>query len=343
MADNDSEQDKNTKSKNWDFIDILKTFIPLLGIFSAFSYILGRYYLDAYYRALGIAPTALSLTTNDYMFFSISIVILCLFIVLLFFIYWEWSEGGKRPWEYILKFKDGVNKFQNMSKWEKIDKWKKKIDLWTIFLSLVIAIIILCVAGLVFSTVNDKATGDQNDWIVFICSFIILVFAMVLTVEIFCWIFDKVGEKQRKAAPYGPKVILAIAISLEIFLLIIQPINIFARSQAKEDVEKAPWARIVTTDNFSSVIVTDESIQKEYLDGQLILTNNGYTYLSVKYIVPKDRTEKMVRFDAGLPSISAQNAKNEVEHGFGIEIRQTYAIPVSSIRDIIYLPDYDKK
>jgi hypothetical protein len=334
------EPDKK-KDDKWNFLDILKTFVPLLGIFSAFCYILGRYYLEAYYKALGITPSALSLTTNDYMFFSIAVIILCLFVVLVFFLYWEWSSTGKSWLRWVLNESKG-NGGVNQRKKDK-SKWLFRLNLWTILAVVFVLIVVLCIVSISIFSMSDNNINGENNWIVSTGSVIILIAALILSCEFFSWLSPKVsGGKPIGDAP-GFRVISAILIAVIIFILTIIPVNSIAGSQANSDERNAPWARVISTDNFSSVICADQSIANNYLDGKLLFTNNGNTYLEIKYRVPKDSTEKVIKYSADYPLQSPDDIEYQQANTKTIEKIQIYAIPVTSIRDIIYLPDYTKK
>ncbi len=248
---------QDEKKDGWNFMDILKTFVPLLGIFAAFCYILGRSYLESYYHALGITPSVLVFTTNDYMFSSIKLVIACIFIAGLFVFYWELSKRNTS----ILFDEDAPAKQKPF-----------RITALVIF-------VILVVSSIVYLILSASDNSLKNIWAVCGASVIILVIGLIFYIDIVHWKLPL--DKTKTLRDHNAvRVISAIVISLLVFIITMVPVDLLAQTQAADD----------TDHYFSSVdVICNKPLPQQFVgcasantcvaNGRLILTNNGITYI----------------------------------------------------------------
>lgn len=99
MADNKGGGKGNKKGKKrgskTEFFDVLKIIVGSVSLFTAFSYLLGRLHIEDYYHALGINPSVLSFSANDYMFFSFDLIIMCLVVIGCFYVYWHFGDSDE--------------------------------------------------------------------------------------------------------------------------------------------------------------------------------------------------------------------------------------------------------
>ena len=77
-------------------IKLAQILLPIIGVFAALSYFLGRLYMEAYYYALGITPHVLDFKPEDYMFSSFNLVVMCFTITTWLYIYWRATRSGTR-------------------------------------------------------------------------------------------------------------------------------------------------------------------------------------------------------------------------------------------------------
>ena len=74
-------KDSETGNRKIDWLTIVKTVLPAIGIFTALLYFLGRVRTEAYYYYLGINPSVLQFGTEDYMFLSFNMVMMLLALI----------------------------------------------------------------------------------------------------------------------------------------------------------------------------------------------------------------------------------------------------------------------
>jgi hypothetical protein len=89
MAEKHKEKTKETYLNQ---IQKLLPILPIVGIFSVLCYVLGRLHIESYYYNLGINPNTLVFKTDDFMFSSYNLVIMCIVISLMLFAYWVGSK-----------------------------------------------------------------------------------------------------------------------------------------------------------------------------------------------------------------------------------------------------------
>ena len=75
MATN-SNVDQSTEQSPGLLISTLQSIIPLIAIFTGFSYLLGRLYKEAYYKEFGLPDTLLHFNNADYLFDSFEMLVL---------------------------------------------------------------------------------------------------------------------------------------------------------------------------------------------------------------------------------------------------------------------------
>lgn len=90
------QKPKDTTNQRVSLLRFAQILLPLLGIFAALIYFLGRLRTDAYYYSLGISPFSLTFSTEDYMFSSFNLVIMATVITLWAFYHWETAISGHK-------------------------------------------------------------------------------------------------------------------------------------------------------------------------------------------------------------------------------------------------------
>lgn len=311
---------KPKTDSSWTFVDILKTFVPLLGIFGAFCYVLGRSYIESYYDKLGISSEVLTFSTYDYMFSSVTIVIFCLFISFLFFSYWEFSQTGKK---LILdcRLLDRKNKIGI--------KEKRRVY---IIVSLIVLVIIGCGTYLGLSFVSGDLCNQV--WII-ICSALILLLGLVLFTDIVQCI-SRITWKKSFRSSTGLRVVSAIFIGILIFLLTMVPVDVLAKSQAESDELTFPEVRIHYSIAFPAQMQSGTSDIAGFLDGQLITTNNEIVYVLKLFKFPEDTDYRNIIITPEAEVVSVEDVELEGVVGEYEIYRLVYAIPADSITGIIY-------
>jgi hypothetical protein len=96
-------EEKPAPPKN-NFADTIKTALSLVGIFAALCYLLGRFYLASFYHALGMSTAAMTFGTNDYMFSSLIMVIVCLIVCVCIYVYWLLTKHFRQVNRRIRRF-----------------------------------------------------------------------------------------------------------------------------------------------------------------------------------------------------------------------------------------------
>ena len=96
-------------STSLDLAGILRLVLPMLGIFGALAYVMGRLYIQSYYSEFGLSGSALTFTIEDYMFFSFDVVIMSLVVAYFFSQYWYGTRSGEsvsgEAWVFGIPFK----------------------------------------------------------------------------------------------------------------------------------------------------------------------------------------------------------------------------------------------
>lgn len=263
----DIGQNKTEDKSN--FPEILKMLLGAIGVFAALCYFLGRLYVEHYYYALGITPNVLSLGTNDYMFSSFNLIIMSLMISIWLYMYWLHSKSGKTM--------DNKN-------------------YWILF-----ALFILAAASLFYSpryTVSYLTIGFSAVISGFFYGLLLYMLAMYLQSSV---------KKQPKDTGKQPKnsitsrIVIVILVVLFFFILLPMVTDSLASTQAKCDMTKFPIVTVICKDELPAQLQASSSNVPNIVEGQLMITNNGMTYV-----------------------LQSDNVT-------------VYAIPVDSIKDIIYM------
>ena len=277
MAEKKDTKPTETQSTWAGILKLIQTFVPAIGVFGALCYFLGRLYVESYYAALGIAPAVLTFDSNDYMFSSFNMVIMCLVFSAIFYICWEWfiltEKTEKTPFEIEARRRLKIMLFA--------------VGIWVVsaaYLFLMNYFTWLYVHGL-----SGLATG---------LLFGILVIALAL-------MFNPQSRRRSK------KPFILILTALVIFMLSVMPTitRDLAEAQAYNDMTKFSPAVIISKDAFPEQLLDESADAANVVEGQMVITNNGMTYLLKSDNITDDEIEEW----------------------------KVYAIPVESIQSITYI------
>jgi hypothetical protein len=285
MAEKEEGKAKNTVEKTshqpnknqqgWENLQkIIQTFLPAIGLFGALSYFLGRLHVESYYYALGITPNVLTFTTNDYMFSSFNMVIMCLVFSVLFYLCWEWFISAemteKTPFEVAAQRR----------------------------VKIIIIVISIWVISILYIILFHEYT-----WL-YVTGFSGLFTGLMygITVIVLAVAIRPNSEKPSKK----PFILLVLILVILIFSFMPAITKDLAEAQAQDDVTKFPAAKIIYKDTFPDQLQDLSSNVTDCVEGQVIITNNGMTY-----VLQSDNTT--------------------------CEKWKVYALPVDRIKDIIYL------
>jgi hypothetical protein len=246
-----SETDQTLKTK-LQLKEMVGLFLGGIGVFSALLYFLGRLYIESYYYALGITPHVLSFSTNDYMFSSFDLVIMCALVAICLFLYWNWAKPGK---QLLFGFP--------------VDEEKRHFDTINIRF-LFVGMIFGYWAVLSKEFLLNGNFGFGISGAVGISAGIIMGIGVLL----FAWIM-------RVSSGQGIKSILYLVV-LIIFIFSLLPFMTtrLAEIQAKQDKDnKFPVVTVICKDELPIKLLSSSSNSTNIVEGQLIITNNAITYV----------------------------------------------------------------
>jgi len=258
------EEKKEEKS----FFETIQPFLASVALFAALCYFLGRLYADAYYHNLGMTTNVLTFSTYDYMFFSSNLVVMCLVLSIFIYIFWWFYKSGEK-----------INK-----------KWL--ITFFFVFF-LCSLYILLCIISpqYYFAGISGFIFGLIYGLYLFIMYNCGLEFALFLKSK-------KSAKKKKISKTYkqllSPKTI-TIIISILFFLTLFSTTEILGAIQARSDIYRFPKVAVICKDELPIQLQSSSSNYTNILEGQLIITNNGITYIlqpdNSVYAIPTDSIE----------------------------------------------------
>ena len=231
------------------FFQMAQLLVPLLGIFTALSYFLGRLRVEAYYYALGITPHVLDFKTEDYMFSSFNLVIMCLSVSTWLYMYWRWARPRRR---LVLGFPIAKG------------PGKERLN------DILMLINLLLIWGFsIWNMFSDKGVGFATPGIGGLNAGLVIGIAVI----IYAWLMQRIARS--KELGYTGIVLIAI-------LLLAWMPSITARLamlEAKTDLDKFPKAFIVCDGALPTQLQLSPSNPNESMEVKLVITNNGMTYV----------------------------------------------------------------
>ena len=318
-------------------LDIVKTFLPAIGVFAALIYFFGRLYVEEYYYALGISPDVLTFTMEDYMFSSFNVVVMCLVFSILFYLCWggilfEQIKGeeakAKAKEEAIAKAKAEAKEEAKA-----IAKAKAKVKAAVVLIVIrnpitLIFILLAWLLGLIYyvyfhvfpdsyvTGLSGLATGLMYG---------LLPVGLVIGI--------RAAARYMNEGVFRLQWVLAVIVTFSIMPWITADL---ASAQARSDEYGFHDVRVISRENLHCQMQSATSNLTDCFDGKLIITNNGMTYV-MKTIRTSQNT------DCRTISLSAAGPKKYLTvseiRGMTDDFtlcRLVYAIPVESIQDIIY-------
>lgn len=302
MAENEEE---NKSQSAWEgVLKKIQTFLPAIGVFAALIYFFGRLYLEEYYYALGISPDVLTFTTEGYMFSSFNTVVMCLIFSVLFFLCWRGVL-----FEKILSETSFA-----------VIRQREPTTFFIIVLTWIPGVIYYLFfhfyPGLYVTGLSGLATG--------------LVFGVGIIMIV---IILRGVSKQISKGSFIFQWVIGVILAFSIMPWITTDL---ARTQADSDEGDFQDVRIITKEPLHCEMQSATSNLTDCLDGKLIITNSGITYV-MKIIKTAKGT------DCKTISISTIATKTYMTEREIVETtddftycRLVYAIPVESINNIIY-------
>jgi len=259
-------------------LKLAQILLPVAGIFAALSYFLGRLHIEAYYYALGITPHVLRFSTEDYMFSSFNLVIMCLEISLWLYLSWR---GFKPEYRLVLGFP--------------IAKGPRKERVNDIFMLVFIFVFWILAIWNTFI----KSTGSNIPGIMGLnAGFVVGIGAILLT-----WYLQTFFGSGKKVGTVG-----IFVVALALFALIPFITARLAQIEAEADIKRFPQAVLICADELPNRLQSSPSTPTQSSEVKLIITNNGMTYVMKQksestnewqiYAIPEDDIKQIIYLHA---------------------------------------------
>lgn len=298
------DQPDNNQGNRDGILNIIKTFLPAIGVFAALIYFFGRLYIEEYYYALGISPDVLTFSTEDYMFSSFNVVIMCLVFSILFYLCW----GGilftqikeEKGFAFVVSRRP------------------------TTFLFIVLAWFLGIIYYLYFHFSPDLyVTGLSG-----LATGLVYGVGLIMVVVIIRAITKYIDEKY-----FIFQWVIGVILAFSIMPWITTDL---ASAQAKSDEYGFHDVRIISKENLHCQMQSATSNLTDCFDGKLIITNNGVTYVVKMIEAPPNTDCRTVSLSAAGPKkyLTVSEIRKRTDD-FTL-CRLVYAIPVESIKNIIY-------
>jgi hypothetical protein len=227
-------------------IKLAQILLPIAGLFTALSYFLGRLHIESYYYTLGITPHVLVFKAEDYMFSSFNLVIMCLNMSVWLYLYWRLAKPGRR---LVLGFP--------------VDKSSVAQDIF--MLIMILSFWVFCIWNMFFT---EGLAFSLPGFMGLNAGFVIGI-GMIIFISLLQWIF------RSKTLSFVTLTIVLLA------LLAFTPsiTDRLAEIEAKSDIESFPTVTIVGESELPIQLQSSLSRPEESIEVQLVMTNNGMTYL----------------------------------------------------------------
>ena len=245
------EEKKSNEKKPADGpYSFLRIALSGIAVFAALSYVLGRFRIEAYYKALGIAPGLLSFGPEDYMFSSINLVIICVMVSYFLYVYYSSTVRGARMFLAFPLYPDPKNRQERITD-----------------ISMIIACIVLTVTILV-NFYSEKESGFFAPGLIGVAVGGAVGISIVLYIWLLRWFL---GAK--KANPI---------LFLGVLLLIIWLPSIsgtLAKIEAKTDMQTFPRVVLICEDALNPQLQSSPQSANKSVEVRIITTNNDMTYV----------------------------------------------------------------
>jgi len=229
----------------------LKVALSGIAIFAGVSYVLGRFYTEAYYSALGMSRGLLSFSPDYYMFSSVDLVIICVIVVFYLYRYYSLMEKGGRRFLAFPLYPD----------WK--DREKKVRDIIAIVLAIGLTVWILV------SLYSGKGFGGYLPGAIGIVVGVALGISTSIFMSFLSWIV-------RTRVPY---TVLYVGALILIGCWLPSISGNLAEIKAKVDMERFPKAVLICEDTLNAELQSCEESPKESVEVRIITTNNDMTYV----------------------------------------------------------------
>jgi hypothetical protein len=232
--------------------------IGIVAIAGATIYLLGRLYLEAYYRYFGIAPGALVFSTEDYMFSCLNIVLMVVGIA-----FWIWFASKDVSSEKLF-----LNSTSN--------RWQdglKDILKGILFMFVPIAVIFAMMEGGLSGWMVAKAKGLLG---------LVAGFGIGMSFFYFCDLIEymcryyKVKWSMRNLFTPYQFVFLAVFV----FALLPSLSSSLARWAAFVEFQDFPQVTVISSDALPLEMQTSEEVGDNHrVTGKLLIVNNDMAYV----------------------------------------------------------------
>lgn len=248
QADDNSEHQPKTEGRP-TLLRNIQIVLAGLGLFAALTYFLGRLYIESYYSAFGISVQALSFKPEDYMFSSFDLIIMCLLISLVIYLYQLYSRSDIDFWQTILS-------------------QSNKLD---VVADIVFIIFILSMAGL--SLANIFAGVGRGSSIPGMLGFM-AGFGIGVAVIFFIW-FSKFIVRAKKGLHYIQIVYLVLVLSAAL------PYTAgkLADVRVTYDLDRLPKAVLVCEEDLPMQLQESPQTPGESMTVRIVTFNNEMVYL----------------------------------------------------------------
>lgn len=241
--------EKKGSEKNGRY-KIIELALSGIAVFAAAVYVLGRLHTEAYYSALGIAPGLLSFSTEDYMFSSVDLVVICAMASFYLYLYYYATMRGATMFLWLPLRSSPRNKTE------------KALYLSAVILGLFYAIMVLVLL--------------YWGWPIYLPGIIGIVIGLAVGVLLLLYIgfISRLSGRTRAARPY------AIIIG---FLLLVGWLpsisSNLAKIEAIADIQTFPRAVIICENALNPQLQSSPQSQNTSVEVSVVTTNNDMTYL----------------------------------------------------------------
>jgi len=246
ITETPAEQPSKPTDAKDTLIKLAQILLPIVGIFAALTYFLGRLHIESYYYALGITPHVLDFKTEDYMFSSFNLVIMCLTISIWLYMYWGWAKSGRR---LILGFP--------------VEKGSIATDIF--MLIMLLAVWGLSMRNMLFT----EGVGFSIPGFMGLNAGFVIGIGMILLISLLQWIV-------RSNKLDFVKLVLVLLVFIAWTPSITDRL---AEIEAKADIEKFPQVVLMCEDELPNQLQSSLSTPTKSLEVKLVITNNGMTYV----------------------------------------------------------------
>ena len=243
------KQPNHPHETGYSLIRLTQILVPVIGVFAALCYFLGRLQIEAYYYALGITPHVLHFTPEDYMFSSLNLVIICASVSYWLYTYYSHKKAGE-------KMLFGFPTFQGSSKSDIIN------NIFMIVLALVFTV------STFLNIYLEKGVGANVPGFLGLS----VGFAIGIVVILYLWLLETIYGKR---ATYVGLVIVGLLLLAGLPSIA----SNLAKIEAKSDIEKFPNAVLICEDVLNPQLQSSPQNPRASTEVKVITTNNGMTYV----------------------------------------------------------------